>query len=107
MLKSLLAALGPLRSMLVGGILVLVLLRPWADGEMSYSGWSMVPTLIVPALVPILFFVLLLDMIMSRVFMVDAAGAERARFRRILWTEAGVLLILLVSWGSFFLALGS
>jgi hypothetical protein len=106
MLKTLIDTLGPLRTMLCAGILVVVALRPWAGGAASYSGWSMVPTLIAPALVPLLFFVLLLDMLMSRVFMTDTEGPDRARFRRILWIETGVLALLLAVWGPFFFALG-
>jgi hypothetical protein len=106
MFLELLSQLGVLRVSLAILILVLVGFAPFAAGPVSYSGWAMVPSLVVPAIVPIVFFVLLLDMMMSRIFMVDQQGEGRARYRRILWLEGVLLVLMLLAWMPFFASLG-
>lgn len=62
-------------------------------------------TLIAPPLAVMLAFVVPLDMLMSRVYMADKRGAERARYRRILAAEALAFLLLAAAWTPFFAAL--
>ena len=45
-------------------------------------------TLVAPPLAVMMAFVVPLDMLMSRIYMADKHGAERARYRRILAAEA-------------------
>lgn len=97
---------GPLRVLLYLLSLVLALAAGAAGGETAYQGWAVIPTLVVPALVPIVFFVLLLDVMMSAVFMVDKQGAERRRYRHLLGLDLAVWLVLTAAWLPFFLALG-
>ena len=47
-------------------------------------------------------FVVLLDMLMTRIYMSDKAGAERARYRRILAAEAVAFALLVLAWIPFF-----
>ena len=97
---------GPLRALLYLLTFILVFFSAAAGGEVVYSGWGVVPTLVVPALVPIVFFVLLLDVMMSAVFMVDRQGALRRRYRNLLGLDLGVWLLLTAAWLPFFLSLG-
>jgi len=101
-----LATLGPLRVLLGLTLLLLSAARPFAGGTVHYSGWQMMPTLIIPAFVPIAFFVLLLDMLMTRVFLSSAEDAAgRARLRTVWWTEVALLALLLIAWGPYFTSL--
>ncbi|MDH5181841.1 MAG: hypothetical protein OEY07_19435, partial [Gammaproteobacteria bacterium] len=52
--------LGPLRWMLYSAVLVTTLFRPAPGSESVYEGWAVFPTLLFPALAPILFMLLLL-----------------------------------------------
>ncbi|MCG6873203.1 MAG: hypothetical protein LJE84_13010 [Gammaproteobacteria bacterium] len=98
-----LSMLGPLRVLLALGLLLLAAAQPFSGGEVQYSGWLMFTTLIAPAVIPIAFFVLLLDMLMSGVFLSSAEDAVgRRRYRTILWVELGLLAMLLAVWGPYF-----
>ncbi len=99
--------IGPLRALLYLLALLLASLAGTAGGEVAYSGWRVVPTLVVPALVPIVFFVLLLDVMMSAIFMADHQGPARRRYRHLLGLTLGVWLLLTVTWSPFFLSLGA
>lgn len=93
--------IGFLRGALVVVVLSLIALAPFAGGPAQFSGWGLVVTVVAPAFYVVVLFVLPLDMLMTRVFMSDKSGAERARFRRILWTEAVLLVLMIASWAPF------
>ena len=61
--------------------------------------------LVAPPLAVMMAFVVPLDMLMSRIYMADKHGAERARYRRILAAEALALVLLAAAWAPFFAAL--
>ena len=62
-------------------------------------------TLVAPPLAVMMVFVVPLDMLMSRIYMTDKRGAERARYRRILAAEALALALLVAAWTPFFVRL--
>lgn len=101
-LKELVSKLGVLRTLLAMVILWFVVSAPFA-GEIDYSGWSIVPTLLVPVLVPIVFFVLPMDIIMSRVIMSE--GEARARLKAVIITDVVLLVVLLLVWAPYFVRL--
>ena len=112
--------LGALRVALLATIAILVASAPFAslhpgafdvsvalagdDGPFTAPGaiWL---TLIAPPLAVMMAFVLPLDILMSRIYMTDKHGAQRARYRRILAAEALALVILVAAWTPFFFAL--
>ncbi len=81
--------------------LMLVIMSPFAGGQVQTSGWPMVTTLLAPVCFVIFVFVLCLDMLMSWVFMSGRSDDERRRFIMIVRSEALMLVILLVSWAPF------
>jgi len=93
--------LGFLRSALVVLVLLLITLAPFAGGPARFTGWGLVVTVVAPAFYVVVLFVLPLDMLMTRVFMSDKTGEERARLRRILWTEVVLLVLMIASWAPF------
>ena len=58
------------------------------------------------ACVPMVFMGLLLDALMSRVWMVDTEGLERKRFKTIMIIDLFVAMLLIVAWLPYFLAIG-
>jgi hypothetical protein len=104
-LLPILARLGALRIMLVILALALLFAAPAPGTRPDYHGWGMVPTLIVPTLVPIVFMVLLLDVMMSAVFMVDKRGPERARLKYIIFLQLLIAATLMVVWYPYFRAI--
>jgi len=98
--------LGGLRVALGVLALVVVLLRP-AAGTPVYEGWALVATVLVPTLAPLIFLGLLLDLLMSRVMMIDASGAQRGHYRMVLWADFMLAALLAIAWAPFFMALGA
>lgn len=96
---------GVLRAMLAAVTVLLILAAPFAGGETQLSGWAMMPTLIAPALVPILFFVFPLDMTMSAVYMSGKSAEHKPRYRFIIAMDIVLLLLLILAWLPFFRAL--
>lgn len=94
-----------LRIMLLTAALIIIVLAPGADSTVSYEGWAMVPTLLLPTLAPLIFMVLLLDSLMSRVWMIDAKGSERNKFKNIIKVNLFVVLLLVLAWAPFFIRL--
>ena len=95
--------LGAMRVALTLMAAALVVLVPWpGPGEDNELGAFR--ALVVPALSPILFMVLMLDVLMSRVQMADAGGEARNRYRFIIRFELVVALVLALSWLPYFIS---
>ena len=103
--ENLLRQMGVLRVVLVGLAILDMLAAPRPGTAVVYSGWEVVPTLILPVLAPILLQVLLLDALMGRVMMSSAKGAERARYRRIVTVNLVFSGALVLWWLPYFLKL--
>lgn len=103
--QGLLAQLRPLRVVLILAGIVAILGRPEIGEPVVYSGWGVVTTLLIPVLAPILFMLLLLDALMSRVWMSEAQGEEKSRLRLVMRVDLIVGLLMLLSWLPFFIAL--
>ena len=101
-MKKYLKELRALRIVMMVFTIVLVILSRFAGGETAFSGWQMIPTLIAPAIVPILFFVIWLDVLMSWVFKIDAEQEEKKRFVRIILTDLALVIVLSASWFGYF-----
>lgn len=76
--------IGPLRLLLLGLALLIMILAPTGQVEEARAGWDLVPTVLVPALAPMVLMGLLLDALMSRVWMSSAAPDAQPRYRRIM-----------------------
>ena len=111
-MKSLIALLGLLRLGLLALVVIDILLPAawqivlWFSGsEAEYSGWQAIPTLIAPVMAPILFVVLLFDIVMSSVHAADNPGEAGTRHRLIRRIELIFIGLLLLYWIPFFLLL--
>lgn len=89
-------------AVIVAGLLILIQPRgTYVDHEWP----ALFTTAIVPSLVPIMLFVLMLDMLMARVWQSGASAAETTRLKTVIWFDAIMLLLLVVVWGPYFSAL--
>ena len=99
---------GLLRLVLQAVDLAFIAVAPFSGGEIAYTGWKILTTLVVPAIVPILFFGTLLDVLMNLVFRADSDdAARRKRHLNNLLVDLLLLAGLLVAWVPYFLTLGS
>ena len=101
MIANYLRRVGFLRAVLMLVPVVLVFLAPFAGGHVQTNGWPLITTLVAPVCFVIFSFLLVLDMLMTRVFMSGSSAAERQRLVLIVRSEAVVLLVLLASWAPF------
>ncbi len=97
--------LGVLRLALLAGALAAVLFMPAPGTRAVYSGWPLVTTVLVPVLAPIVFMVLLLDALMARLFLTDAEGGARRRFRTAILVNLVAAAVLLLRWMPYYVAL--
>ena len=93
---------GPLRGMLYLLILILSITAIFSMGGTQKSGLMMFPTLIAPAIVPMLFFVIPLDMTMCRIMMSGREAPVRKRYRHIVALDALSFVLLLGAWFPFY-----
>ena len=98
MITSYLRRVGFLRAVMMAVVLVLACLAPFAGGHAQTSGWPLVTTVLAPVLFVVFTFVLLLDMLMTWLFVTQHEGDERQRLVMILRSEAVVLGVLLAAW---------
>ena len=101
-IREFLVYVGPLRSMLYILILILILAAFFSMGETHKSGFMMFPTLIAPAIVPMLFFVNLLDATMCKIMMSGKDSAQRRRYRHMIWYDLISLFALFAAWTPFY-----
>lgn len=102
-----LADLGALR-IILGLLAVLVIVfAPDPAVPTERAGWGLVTTGVMPALGPMIFMVVLLDAIMSRVLMVDKEGEALLRYKRALAFDLALAAAILISWLPFLIYLFS
>ena len=88
--------------------LAFIVAAPFSGGEVVYDSWRLVPTLVLPAIVPIIFFGTLLDVLMNWVFRTDSDDiARRKRHLNNMLVDLVLLAGLLLAWVPYFLSLGN
>lgn len=97
--------LGPLRIALLVATAVALVLIPAPGTRAAYSGWPLVTTLLIPVSAPLLFLLLLLDALMSRVFLIDAEGPERQQRKTAIVVNLLAAALLLIRWLPYYSAL--
>jgi hypothetical protein len=95
--------LGALRWALFLCTLFLIVFAPPAGAKAAGGGWSIFSTIIMPALVPLFFMVLLLDALMSAVFLKGTHRPEqRPRYRLSVAFNLVLVVALVIAWYPFF-----
>ena len=103
---TLLKSLGFLRLALIVLAIINILLRPSPGASVARAGLEIIPTLIAPAVAPILLMVILFDALMSKIRASDTQGEEQIKFTRIMLVELATAIILVIAWFPYFIALG-
>ena len=97
-----LRAIGPLRYALIFAVLVSFILRPELGTKLTYEGWHIVTSLLVPVITPILFMLLLLDAIMCMVYRSDKSDQIKSRYLKIVLLNLALAIGLLSYWWPFY-----
>lgn len=104
-ISLLLKQMKPLRVMLAILVLLLCIFSPAAGTRANYEGIAVLQTLIMPALTPLVFMVLLLDALMNRVWLIDAKGDDAVKFRNIMRIDLLMVVIIFIVWIPYFIAI--
>ena len=94
--------LGALRVMLLSVLALLTGLAPFALETTGYEGWALASTVIVPALVPIFFFVSLLDLLMSAIYRSSSDVGLRDKYQLVIKVEVVFLVMMMGAWMPLF-----
>ena len=103
---NLINQLKPMRVLLVVCALLTIVFRPDPGTAVVYEGTQMFSTLLVPVVAPILFMLLLLDTLMSTIWITQTEGDEKKRYRNNIIVNLTVVGLLLYSWLPYIAALG-
>lgn len=103
-MKNFFSMLGELRTFMLFLTLFSLSAIPFTSEEVRMDDWGLLPDVLVPVVSFILVFILLLDMLMSRVFMIEADDETRARFKKILLLELIQILLLIGLWAPYFIS---
>ena len=103
---NLIKQLKPMRVLLIGCALLTIVLRPEPGSEVVYEGAQMFTTLLIPVVAPIFFMLLLLDTLMSTIWLTQTEGDEKSRYRNNIIINLTVVGLLLYFWLPFIAALG-
>ena len=104
-LRDFVNSFGPLRVLLVLGVVGLVIAAPFSGAPTHATGWPLVRSVIAPTLFVIMAFVLPLDLAMTLVFMSDRQGPERRRLRIIALAESALFIVMLAAWAPLLMRL--
>lgn len=100
-----LGELGALRLVLLFCAVVLLVFVPAPGTRAVFTGWPLVTTVLAPVLAPLIVMVLLLDALMARVFLTDAEGPARRRFKTAIVVNLVAVLALVLRWLPYYAAL--
>lgn len=105
-LKQYVLWLGPMRVALFLSAVAVILLVPDPEVPVSYHGSELFFTVLVPVLTPLVVMVLWLDALMGRVWLADAEGEMRRRYRTIVRLDLAFSALVFLVWLPFFMSLG-
>ena len=103
---NILKQLKPMRVLLILCALITIVFRPEPGSQAVYEGMQIFTTLLVPVLAPILFMLLLLDTLMSSIWLTQTQGGEKTRYRNNIIINLSVVILLLYFWLPYIAALG-
>ncbi len=104
-MKTYFSQLRPLRIALIFLATVIIIFLPKTEMAVAYSGWGFVITLLIPTMLPLVFFVLLLDIVLSLVLKPEAELAEQQRLNFVLKVDILFLLGLIAVAIPYFLSI--
>lgn len=94
---------GALRLLLQSGAVLLILALPFAEPKWHPQGWDLIPGAVIPALAPIIFVLLMLDVMMCAIWKSDSeVQAEIATLSFAIKTHLTVSAVLALFWLSIF-----
>lgn len=98
--------LKPMRIVLILCALATIVFRPEPGSEVVYEGVQLIHTVIVPVMAPIFFMLLLLDSLMSTIWLTQTTGETKKNYQLNIIVNLSVVVLLLYFWIPYIGALG-
>lgn len=95
----------PLRLLLALFAIIIAIFAAKAGTSASYEGLDAITTLVIPALTPLIFLVLLLDALMNRVWLIDATEESEQKYRNIIQVDLILAGIIFIRWIPYFISI--
>ena len=102
-LSLLLSQMKPLRVVLAIFAILIAVFAADAGTKSSYEGTQVILTLVLPALTPLIFLVLLLDALMNRVWLIDASGTDSTKYRNLIRIDLLLAALIFIRWIPYFI----
>lgn len=102
MVSTFFKTLGVQRSALVLIAVSLIVISFFNGYAYTDHGWLVIPTIVAPTCVPIMFFVLCLDIMMSLIYSSDADDQGKLRYKNIIRIELVSVIVMVWLWIPFF-----
>jgi len=95
----------PMRVVLIALAIISLILKAKTGTPVTYSGWLMISTIVIPVMAPLLTMVLMLDSMIATIWLSQTSGEEKNRYKLILACNISMIIIMLVIWIPFFMAI--
>ncbi len=106
-IRELATQLGILRVMLLLLAIIEIIFTPEPGTTVARSGWEIIPTLVAPAMAPIVFMGLMFDFMMARIGMSSTNEAGKRRYQIISRIDLGMAILMVLLWIPFLVSLNS
>ncbi len=102
---SILKKIRPMRVALILLAVLSLIFKAKTGTPVSYEGWTMIETVFIPVMAPLITMVLLLDSLIAAIWLSQSTGEEKSRYWLILGCNLTTVIIMLVVWIPVFIAL--
>ena len=92
-------SMGPLRVMLHGLAILFIAVLPFSEPSWNPQGFDIILAAVVPAVAPMVFIVIMLDVLMSKVWQSDSTDPDvKKHYSTIIRTHMAIASLLLLLW---------
>lgn len=101
---TILKKMRPMRVVLVLLAIAFLILKAEIGTAVSYEGWTMIETVFIPVMAPLITMVLLLDSLIASIWLTQSTGEERNRYKIILAINLTTVIVMFSIWVPYFFA---
>ena len=100
---SVLKKIRPMRVALVSMAILSLVFQAKMGTEVSYEGWTMIETVFIPVMAPLIIMVLMLDTLIATIWLTQTTGEEKNRYKLILVVNLITIITMFSLWIPYFI----
>jgi len=100
---SVLKKIRPMRVALVSMAILSLIFQAKTGTEVSYEGWTMIETVFIPVMAPLIIMVLMLDTLIATIWLTQTTGEEKNRYKLILVVNLITIITMFSLWIPYFI----